>query len=63
MSYFASVACDRDRCSSELPMYYISKEKVRQIAEEQGWLITNDGEALCPKCRAKLNAVLNTGEK
>lgn len=54
MSFYASVACDGDRCSSELPMYYMSKEMVRQFALERGWLIDMDGEALCPKCQEKM---------
>lgn len=54
MSFYASVACDRDRCGSELPMYYMSKECVRQIAEEAGWLIKENGEAICPKCRKEI---------
>lgn len=54
MSFYASVACDGDRCNSELPMYYMSKEMVRQFALERGWLIDKDGEALCPKCQAKI---------
>lgn len=51
MSFYVSVACDRDRCDSELSMYYMSKMSARQIAVEAGWLISKSGEAICPKCR------------
>lgn len=51
MSYYVSVACDRDRCDSELLMYYMSKMSARQIATETGWFISESGEAVCPKCR------------
>ncbi len=51
MSFYVSVACDRDRCDSELSMYYMSKMSARQIAVEAGWLISKNGEAICPKCR------------
>ncbi|MGN1341187.1 MAG: hypothetical protein ACI4WS_12915 [Oscillospiraceae bacterium] len=54
MSFYASIACDGDRCSNELPMYYMSKEAVRQIALERGWIVDEYGEALCPKCQAKM---------
>ena len=59
MSFYASVACDRDRCTNELPMYYMSAECVRQIAEEAGWLIGENGEAVCPRCRKFIESVPN----
>lgn len=60
MSFYVSVACDRDRCDSELSMYYMSKMSARQIAVEAGWLISKSGEAICPKCR---QAIMFGGNK
>lgn len=52
MGLYSSICCDS--CDKALPFFYTTPDKMIKVANDLGWKIEDDGEAICDKCYQKV---------